>query len=109
MAWLKNIFGGIRRGLDERAQVDIDALTNVILKCLVVEESRQICRQWITEQIVNAREKNASDLTVSVFSKFVLDVTGESLNAPVRAQQKRMDMRAGIDEILWQIKQSGRV
>lgn len=79
------------------------------MKCLVAGESCQIYRQWITEQIVNAREKNASDLTVSVFSKFVQDVTGESLNAPVRAQQKRMDMRAGVDKILWEIRQAGRV
>ncbi len=32
MAWFKNILGGIHQGLDDRAQDDIDCLTNVILK-----------------------------------------------------------------------------
>jgi hypothetical protein len=97
MAWFKNIFGGIRQGLDERAQDDIDCLTNVILKCPAVEESRQIYRQWVTERIVNAKEKNPY-LTANVFSQIVQDVN-----------RQPQAMRAGVDEMLWKIKQAGQV
>ncbi len=95
MAWFKNIFGGIHQGLDERAQDDIDCLSNVIVKCLAVEESRQIYRQWVTGQIVNAKENNPY-LTASVFSQIIQDIS----------RQPRA-MRAGVDEMLWKIKQAG--
>lgn len=97
MAWFKNILGGTHQSLDERAQDDIDCLTNVILKCLAVEESCQIYRQWVTQRIVNAKEKNPY-LTAGVFSQVVQDVS----------RQPRA-MRAGVDEMLWKIKQAGHV
>jgi hypothetical protein len=99
MAWFKNMIRGIRHDLGERAQDDINALTNLILICLVHEESRQIYRQWVTEQIVNAKEKSGSYLAVGVFSKLVQDAS----------QQERRGLGAEIDEILWKIRQEGQV
>jgi hypothetical protein len=99
MAWFKNIISGIRQNLGERAQDDINALTNLILMCLLHEQSRQIYRQSVTGQIVNAKEKDGSDLTVGVFLKLVQDAS----------QQERMGMGAEIDEALWKIRQAGQV
>jgi hypothetical protein len=111
MAWFKNMVSVIRHGLEEQqaqvrinlwanlAQDDINGLANAIVMIVLNEETRRICCQFVTQLIVNAEEKNAHDLMLSVFNKVAQDAS----------QQERVGWGAGIDEILWKIRQAGQV
>jgi len=91
MSWFKNI----KNGLNQAAEDDVNGLVTVLMACLLDEDNRRNYQDWLKQQLINTRAKNARILTLSIYSNLTQQA----------AQKERQGMGPAIDQLLWKFKQ----